>query len=774
MSLSCPPSIRVLAALLLLLLSKPASAELGPLLSNEWESWAEIGAVGSTELNHGEFAFFLPRGNESTLGFLDLRVKLLGDFDEDESFEGNFAGGVRHMLGTPVLGQGWNVGYWAGADVRQSVSDNVFWQFSSGVELLSSDWDLRFNGYVPLSKSKNADPHRVDFDLSGSSVLMEGAAEVPLYGVDGEVGWRIPLERWSFGGGDWQPEDHTVRIFVGGFYFDDDDVSEDVSGPRVRGEWRIADPIEAASGAELTFAFDYQWDEVRNSQWSGGSRVRFPIGPSVDPEAKARIAALRGQEARRRRRMTERIIRDVDVVVGKTPKERVEVVSSGVTLGRHVRVTHNTRDPEGAIESVGENGLAVLGGRDFRILINRAIQLSPGQVLLGSGNELKVRGRKSGVTTTYPSPGIRGQGDLLGSVTGATSGVLIAADDVTVQGVTVSNDRGNGIALFRNTNVLIDDVVIGQVSLAAVHSRGGSLDPAFHDQFTIRDSSLVSGGGIAVEGISRFTVDDTRISSSRTGLSTQGGDHEITINNSQIYTYLPDGHAVVLEGEVTLTLNDSLVRARGTDARAIQQLGAEVDFTVNNSTLMTINNAKEVVFATAGELSINNSTITSENDDAHAVITAGATRFTITGGSIETSGLNAHGVIAFSSSAVPGVVTLDGVSVRAERNAVLVDGDTFPMGALNVILRDNELASGFGWDEIAVIADGTSTIHLSAFDNVLDNGLGTIELNELAGTIRVVQGAPSTGALGIDVLNGIPTVQVEIPGNAVDYDQPFP
>ena len=109
--LARPSSVRLLAALALLV-SKPVAAELGPLISDRWDSWAEIGAIGSTELHRGEIAFFLPRGNESTLGFLDLRVKVLTDFDDDDGFEGNFAVGARHMLGMPVLGQSWNIGGW--------------------------------------------------------------------------------------------------------------------------------------------------------------------------------------------------------------------------------------------------------------------------------------------------------------------------------------------------------------------------------------------------------------------------------------------------------------------------------------------------------------------------------------------------------------------------------------------------------------------------------------------------------------------------------------
>ena len=116
-----------------------------------WKPWIELGGLASTELSYGEVALFLPKGNDTTLAFLDLRAKA---FTDDAELEGNFAGGMRHMLAKPVLGQNWNLGLWVGGDIRRSASDNTFSQLSTGVEALSADWDVRFNGYAPVSDPK--------------------------------------------------------------------------------------------------------------------------------------------------------------------------------------------------------------------------------------------------------------------------------------------------------------------------------------------------------------------------------------------------------------------------------------------------------------------------------------------------------------------------------------------------------------------------------------------------------------------------------------------
>lgn len=129
-----------------------------------WKPWVEFGGFAFTELSYGEVALFVPRGNETTLAFLDLRGKA---FDANDQLEGNFAAGVRHMLDRPLLGQHWNLGLWMGGDIRRSPSQNIFSQISTGLEALSADWDVRFNGYAPLSDSKDASPGRANFEISG-------------------------------------------------------------------------------------------------------------------------------------------------------------------------------------------------------------------------------------------------------------------------------------------------------------------------------------------------------------------------------------------------------------------------------------------------------------------------------------------------------------------------------------------------------------------------------------------------------------------------------
>ena len=99
-------------------------------------------------------------------------------------------------------------------------NDNTFGQVSGGLEALSQYFDVRVNGYYPFS-----DPEAVEgmaeVELKGDTIFMTGRAEVPLYGVDGEIGGRLPLASGNSA---------SLGVYGGGFWFDHDDIEEAVAG----------------------------------------------------------------------------------------------------------------------------------------------------------------------------------------------------------------------------------------------------------------------------------------------------------------------------------------------------------------------------------------------------------------------------------------------------------------------------------------------------------------------------------------------------------------
>ncbi|MEJ2118917.1 MAG: hypothetical protein P8Y36_13935, partial [Alphaproteobacteria bacterium] len=139
--------------------------------------------------------------------------------------------------------------------------------------------------------------------------------ELAFWGVDAEVGWRVPLE-YMFGGdlfGAGFKDDtgyaphHDLRIFFGGYLFDNSAFEDEVVGPRVRTEWQIKDIIPDVTGSRLTLEAAWQHDNVRKHQVEAGVRLRVPLGviTGLMPEH-----TLTAQEER----MTEGLKRDTDIV----------------------------------------------------------------------------------------------------------------------------------------------------------------------------------------------------------------------------------------------------------------------------------------------------------------------------------------------------------------------------------------------------------------------------------------------------------------------------
>lgn len=259
--------------------------------------------------------------SDTALIFTDIRGKIY----DDNLREGNVALGYRQMLNC-----GWNAGVWAGFDRRRSTTNNIFSRVSFGVEALSANWDLRVNGYIPFDDAKPVSSTSVvngsgTFDHIGEqlyyfppSQTRADVNELALNGVDAEIGWRVPLERWL---GDTSPLTRDLRLYAGGFYFDNNAFPGDISGPRVSAEWRINNIFPDIEGSRLTLETSWQHDDVREHLSKVGVRLRIPLGGSMAGLASAPV--LNVQEER----MTEGLKRNSDIVL--QPHASQTIVSGG-------------------------------------------------------------------------------------------------------------------------------------------------------------------------------------------------------------------------------------------------------------------------------------------------------------------------------------------------------------------------------------------------------------------------------------------------------------
>jgi len=498
----------VIVSLLLLLFAckvEAADKAMPAVQTPKWSPWIEYGGYYSNERSRGEMAMFVPLWQSNVgLLFTDLRGKLF----EDNIREGNFALGYRHMLAG-----GWNAGIWGGYDVRRSTTGNTFHQLSGGLELLSDDFDLRFNAYTPLTDPKQT-PSLAEIAINGSQIEMVGGREVPLWGFDGELGVRVPLLR-DFDLGRLHQE---LRLYAGGFYFDARDALQAVAGPKARAEWRFTNILPSASGSRLTLEAEWRNDDVRGSVWEVGARLRIPFGGDDK-----RMARLTAQE----RRMLEGLERDTDIVTGKSASELVSDASTGVAFDRVAFV-----DSGGSVTTTstnaGANSLIVARGGTIS-----GAQTLPGNLtLLGGGGTIQVRGRDSGTIVSFTAPG----STPTLAAPGTSDSLTLSGSNTHVAGLAIqgSGAGGNDGVSFGSglSNMLISSTQITGVGGAGILFGSNNV-------VTVVDTTITNAGVFGINFVSNNTVriSGTTINGGATvtddAIEFNGGN-TVAINNSRI------------------------------------------------------------------------------------------------------------------------------------------------------------------------------------------------------------------------------------------------
>ena len=453
-----------------------AQAEDGPQAAGDkWGAWTEFGGYGGnhSDARRGEATLWAPLAQDGrSLVFADLRGRF---FDEGEH-EGNFALGYRR-----VGAYGWNPGFWVASDRRHSGYGSDFNQVSFGLEALSPNWDLRLNAYVPLNDTElaartlSATP---SVEVTGGTMLLvpgpttvSDLYEIAFWGVDTEVDFRIPLERWGPGTVDAASlrneeaaarRHHDLRVFLGGYYFDHPDFDGQIAGPRLRAEWRIENILEDWDGSRLTFEAAYQYDDVRDSQLEAGLRLRIPLGGGA--------FTLNNTLSPQEQRMTEGLKRDRDIVAqtklvstttaGGAP-EAVEDAVTGVDFDS-VTIVTDRADFNAALDAAGSNALLVaLGGSaDFG-----PVSMLGNQTLLGGGGSLRVCGRTTGMLGTYVAPGVRP------TFQGGVFNVIWAAENAHIKSLDIRNIM-SGITQM-GQSLVVDDVGIAGMAIGILSSGEG-------------------------------------------------------------------------------------------------------------------------------------------------------------------------------------------------------------------------------------------------------------------------------------------------------------
>lgn len=510
-----------------------------------WVPWIETGGYLGNVRGRGELALWAPiLQTEDSLVFTDIRFKAF----ESDAREGNFAIGYRKML------DGFNFGVWGGFDTRHSQLGRRFHQLAGGLELLSYDFDFRTNAYLPLNTSElvSSSTSVTSSTVTDASVELDDGfvsifntaltdtqsttyevREHAMYGVDAEFGVRIPLELAApqLGLDPTIFDNADVRLYAGGYYFDNQDIEREIIGTKLRLEIRFEDILPQTPGSRLTAEAEYQYDDVRDHQYEFGLRLRLPFnGESRTTSAtrahfapgEDRVASLKRKSLRRR--MSEGLERDTDVVHQKknstTHKQTKTTTNSrefaldaetGARLDRFAYVDARSSLAD-RTRRAGSNSLIVASGTagSFK---NNQVELMPDQTLVGGGSRVDVVGSNSGRHLSFVAPGSRPT--LLQT---SSAPALVINTNTHVKGIDIvgggtdagAKNTGIETAGKHTSGFVVNDVAMTQTGGHAVRIHSNATDYTLND---LEISHVAVGNGIDIETENTgFVITDTTIS----------------------------------------------------------------------------------------------------------------------------------------------------------------------------------------------------------------------------------------------------------------------
>ncbi len=479
----------------------------------KWGPHLDLEGKAGTDRNLGETDLFIPLWqDQDTLTFTSLRARM----DDNNSHEGNFGLGIRQMLDT-----GWNIGGYGYFDRRHSPYGNKFNQLTFGAEALSLDWDFRANAYIPIGTTQYMEDSLSTVDVSGATLMYKQGEERALRGFDGEIGWRIPLFEADAG--------QQLRAYAGGYRFTENNV-DTVQGPRGRLDLTFDEVPFLWEGSRFSLGAEIQHDSPRGTQGFASFRLRIPLQGFGDAP-KPRLTTLE-------RRMTDPIIRDIDVVsqAGQfSEASEITQTADGETITLLNSASTSAANFTTAITNAGANSTVILSGNYTSI--NSMTTVQDGQTIVGGGALAIKTPTGRSVTVAIPDASISGEGD---NGSGGPNRFFEMADNSSLIGVTASINRAGSTVIAHidgKQNVTIRDNTL--TSTVSASTASAFLIKNSHD-VTIdnNDVSIVANGSTGQ--FIAFTDNNSNISVNNNSVSMTGS----------ILT--TDQHYILLAGGVTI------------------------------------------------------------------------------------------------------------------------------------------------------------------------------------------------------------------------------
>ncbi len=743
--------------------------------ADKWHGHAETVLRPGSEETAGSLEVFLPVAqDEDTLFFLDLRLSA----NDITDYYGNWGAGVRQVVAPDLI-----LGMSAFLDAKRSDDDNSFTAFTIGAEALTSDFDARVNVHLPLETGAKGVLDTAPAGGGGLSIVDNRLVETfgglridefAMYGVEGEVGVRLPFELNT---GD------EFRVFAGGYHYWSSHV-EDISGVRGRVEYRIND-VFGVAGAQFNIGGEITHDNYHGTEGSAELRLRLPFSAFFGGSSETAAVSPAGYRPIDMR-MTERVRRDTNIVTRRRTTDTsttapainpaTGAVFGGVYFvdGANSAGDGSQADPttlDDAVFRAADDGIIVaLGG--LGNIATGGVTLADGQFLVGGGSSVVVQ-LNDGTNTAFSFTGSNGtiagtnpaanvialaDGNTLQDITVTGGATGISGSDIagaTISDVTVENTGGDGVAFTGTTSgVSADNLTVtgvGDIGITIVGDGNYSftgittvLNPAFDGinitgdgnyTFEVTDVTTTAGDGIEVTsttgmfsntggiidatGGTAVKFDPLAIDATFASLSATGGMFGIQLDD--------------VTGSFTVTGATSI---SNTTSDGISITNSDVAVTLNGAT--TISNAGGNGFsihATAGSVTVNGAVAVANSSVDGIVVTGSDTDVTF------------NGAVTVTNSGGDGIAIISSAGGFAASAAVTVDG----AGSRGILLTDNSAAVGLTG---AVLVSGT--------------GIGGIRVQDNAGTSRfgdTAIDAPGTAGIVLSGTNGAVTFgDVDITG----------
>ena len=500
----------------------------------KWGAHADILGLTAQEHSSAGVEFFMPMlQSQDSMIFIDAALN--GDFN-DEVY-GTFGVGYRKIISPDLI-----LGGIVAVDTTRD--EKTFSAVSLGVEAIGTAAEARVNVQLPFTGARGLSDTTDVVGVPGTLTLLEHSLvqqsfkrrvtvdQVPLTGVEGEVGVNLPIGFDRF--------DDELKVFAGGYHYQGDGVGS-YTGVSGRLEYKLHDVLgDRLAGADLTLSGGLTYDKRNDTNFAGEIRFTIPLGATASRrEDEMPLSAIE-------KRMTRRVVRSTRIRTERRTRTSDAASTTSLTVdpvtglrlnaiyfadGANTLGAGTLADPttlDDAVAKANTHGIVVAEGARGAIATG-GVRLGGGERLVGGGVSIPVRLADGSVTTFqlgFTAPVIVGvptanvitlsQNNSLRSLSiqGGLSGIGGSnVGDLTLSSVSLSGSAGAGISVVNTSGS--NTIAVSDISVAGAGGAGIAIGDTGGGTTTVTGFFNVAvasagGGGVLFDGVA-FDADPARL-----------------------------------------------------------------------------------------------------------------------------------------------------------------------------------------------------------------------------------------------------------------------